>query len=87
MKDPNEFLLPSHDLVLIALRKNESGDYIPFTLLDNLPPHLSYGSIFGTPVSRSLGAHISGLAHVVKSPIASRTEWFSSSDCFPFNLR
>ena len=36
MKDPDEVLLPSRDLLLVALREDESENRIPFTLLHDL---------------------------------------------------
>jgi hypothetical protein len=89
VKDPDKILLPGSNLILIALHEDESGECIPFTPLFNLPLHLGHGPAIWTLVSRfiSLRVYVAGLAHVVNSPIASRTAWVSSSNCLPFNLR
>ena len=58
MKDPNKVLLPSCNLVLIALRVNESGGCIPFTLLDNLPLNLGHCSAI-----ESIGKRITRRTH------------------------
>ena len=44
VKDPVKILLPSANLVLIALCKDQSGDSTPFTLLDDLLPDFIHGS-------------------------------------------
>ena len=44
VKDPDEILPPSRNLVFIALRMDESGGCVPFPLLDNLPLDLGQGS-------------------------------------------
>jgi hypothetical protein len=89
MKDPDKVLLPSRNLILVALREDEPGERLPFTLLDDPLLDIGHGSAIETSVSgiRWLGVRIVGLAHVIKSPIASRTAWVSSSNCLPFNLR
>ena len=87
MKDPDEVLLPGRNLVLIAFGEDKPEEWIPFTLLGDplLDPHQS--SAIETSVSKGFGMRTNGVAHVVKSPIASRTDWLSPSDCLPFNLR
>jgi hypothetical protein len=45
LKDPDKVLPPSRNLVLIALREDESGERIPFCLLGHLPLHLRHGSV------------------------------------------
>jgi hypothetical protein len=87
VKDPDKVLLPSCDLVLIAFGKDESIDRAPFTLLNHLPLHLGQCSAIKLSVSGSLWVHMNGLAYTVSSPIASRTDWLSWSNCFPFNFR
>ena len=87
MKDSDKVLLPNSNLVPIALRKDKSGNPIPFTLFVDRPLDLGHGPAIETSVSGSLGAYVSVLAHVVRSPIASRTDWLSSSNRLPFNLR
>ena len=87
MKDPEKVLLPSGNLVLIALGEDESGDHISFTLFVDLLLDLSQGSAIEISVSRSLGVHITGLTHVVRSPIALSTDSLSPSVCLPFNFR
>ena len=85
LKDPDKILLPSRNLVLIGLREDESENRVPFGLLDNLPLDLGDGSVI--KVSKSLEVCVLGPAHPVKSPIASRTDGLSPSNCLPFNLR
>ena len=87
LKDPGKVLLPTSDLVPVTFREDESGHRIPFTLLDDLPPDPGHGAAIDTSVSGSLGMHVAGVAYVVRTPIASRTDWLSSSGCLPFNLR
>ena len=45
MKDPDEILLPSNNLVLIGFGEDESVDRAPFTLLDDLPLDLGQSSV------------------------------------------
>ena len=87
VKDPDEVLLPSRNLLFIAFRENELDDRIPFTLLDDLPLDPRQGSAIETLVSGSLAVYITRLAYTVRSPIASKTDWFSLSGRFPFNFR
>jgi hypothetical protein len=87
VKDPDKVLVPNSNLILIAFREDKTEDYIPFTSLADLPPHLGHGSETDTSVSGSLVVRTAGLAHMVRSPIASRTAWVSPSNCFPLNLR
>jgi hypothetical protein len=47
VENPDEVLFPSRDLLLIALREDESGHRIPFTLLDDLPLDPGQGSAIG----------------------------------------
>ena len=86
LKDPDQILLPSGNLVFIVLREDESEESIPFTPLDDLPLHIYQVSAIGTSVSGSPGVHIAAMAHAFRFPIASRTDWLSSSDRLPFNL-
>ena len=77
VKDPEKILLPSSDLSLITLGENESMYRVPFTMLDDLTLDLGQGS-----ASENIGKYINlcavtGLAHVVSSAIASRTDWLS----------
>jgi hypothetical protein len=55
MKNPNKVLLPSGNLVLIALRQDETEYCISFTLLRDLPLYPRQGSEIQTLVSRLLG--------------------------------
>ena len=87
VKDPDKILLPSRNLLLIALREDESGYYIPLALLDDLLLDPGQSSAIEMPVSGSLAVRIASVAHAVRSPIASRIDWLSLSDRFPFNLR
>jgi hypothetical protein len=52
VKDPDELLLPSGNLVLIALREKESGDRVAFTLLDDFPKDIRHGSAIETSNER-----------------------------------
>jgi hypothetical protein len=54
VEDPDEVLLPSRDLVLVALREDESEHCIPFTLFGDLPLDPRQGSAIEIPVNRSL---------------------------------
>jgi hypothetical protein len=47
MKDPDKVLFPCRNLFLIALREDESGHRISFTLLDDLPLDPCQGSAIG----------------------------------------
>ena len=88
LKDPDEVLLPTGNLVLVAFREDESEDRIPFTLLDDLALDPSHSPAIGESVSGlAQGACITGVTHVVRTAIASRTDWLSSSVRLPFNLR
>lgn len=58
MKDPDKVLLPSSNLVLIALREDESGGCISFTLLDDLRLYLGHSSAIETLESRLPGVRI-----------------------------
>ena len=79
VKDSNKVLLPSRNFVFVTLRMDESGNRIPFTLLDDLPLDLGHGAAIGISVSSSISLSAqAGFAHVVRSPIASRTDWLSS---------
>jgi hypothetical protein len=51
MKDPDKVLLPTHNLVLLGLRADKSGDRIPFALFDDLPLNTGQGSAIDTSVS------------------------------------
>ena len=73
LKDPGKVLLPSCDLVLIALREDESDHRIPIAMLADLPLYLCHCSVIKTWVSGSPSARIAGLAHPVRSPIPSIT--------------
>jgi hypothetical protein len=86
LKDPNEILLPTRNLVLVVLGEDESEHSTPFTPLADLLLHFYQGPVIEVSVKGSLGARIVVLAHVFRFPIASRTDCLSSSDRFPFNL-
>ena len=77
MKDPDQILLPSSNLVLIAFGEDESMDRIPFTLLDDLPLDLGESSKIENACKWIAPRGRSGLAHVVNPPIASRMDWLS----------
>ena len=61
VKDPDKVLPPSGNLVLVAFREDESGDYIPFALLDHLPLDPCHRPAIEASVSGSLCVCISGL--------------------------
>jgi hypothetical protein len=86
LKDSDKVLLPTRNLLLVVLGEDESEHSTPFTPLDQLSLHLYQGSAIEASVTRSLGVRIAVPAHVFRFPIASRTDWLSSSDRFPFNL-
>jgi hypothetical protein len=48
VKDPDKFLIPSNNLVLIALREEESEECASFAVLIDLPLHLGHGSTIGS---------------------------------------
>ena len=50
VKNPDKVLLPTRNLVLITLRMDESGERIPFTLLNYLRLDLGHGSAIEAPV-------------------------------------
>jgi hypothetical protein len=77
VEDPDEVLLPSRNFVLIGFGEDESVERIPFTLLDDLLLDLGHGSAIEPSVSRSLGVRITGMTHVFRTPIASRTDRLS----------
>ena len=87
MKDPDKVLLPSRNLLLVAPREDKSGHSIPLALSDDLLLYPGQSSAIETLVSRSLAGPIASVAHEVSSPIASRMDWLSLSDRFPFNPR
>jgi hypothetical protein len=86
MKDSDEVLLPTRNLVLIRFGEDESVEPVPFTLFHHLPLDLGHGSEIKSPVSSSLDVRITSLAHVFSIPIASRTDWLSWSNRFPCNF-
>jgi hypothetical protein len=63
LKDPSKVLLPSGDLVLIALRKDEPVDCISLTLFIELPLNSGHDCTIERLVSESLGVRIAALAH------------------------
>ena len=48
VKDPDELLLPSNNLVLVTLRKDEPEDCTPFALLIDPPLHPGHGATIGS---------------------------------------
>jgi hypothetical protein len=48
VKEPDQFLIPSDDLILITLREDEPDKYISFALLIDVSLHLNYGSTIGS---------------------------------------
>lgn len=85
VQEPNKVMPPNENIGLVALRVEESGGKIPFTLLGDVPLYLSHSSEIKISVSGSLNVHT--LAHVVSCPIAPSTDQLSSSNFFPFNPR
>ena len=76
-KDPSKVLLPTGNLVLVTLCEDESGNHMPFAMPDDLPMDPCHHSAIETPVSGSSDVCTVGLAHLVRSPIASKTGWLS----------
>ena len=52
-KNHNKVLLPTRNLVFIPLGVDESGEWIPFTLLDDLPLDLGHRTAIETSVNGS----------------------------------
>ena len=71
MKDPDQILLPSSNLVLISAGKDKSGDRIPFTPFDDFPLDLSHGPAIEASVSGPLGVYLRSGS---RSQISDRTE-------------
>jgi hypothetical protein len=57
VEDPDKVLVPTHNLVLIALRKDKPEDHIPVASFINIPLHLDHGSVIDTPVGCSVTHH------------------------------
>ena len=74
LKDPDKVQLPSCDLILIALRVEESRHRSSFTLLDDLLLDHGHGSEVETSVSETFCSHAVDLTHVVNSSVASSTD-------------
>ena len=87
VKDPIEVQLPGSDRLFVVLCVKESRDRISFTLLDDLPLNLADSPVIERSVGRPLDVCMVVAAHVVNRSIAPRTDWLSSSSCFPFNPR
>ena len=77
MNEPVKLLPPSGNLVLLALRIEDSGR---FTLLDHRHLDLSHSSVIEPSVAESLGLGIADMAHVFSWWIALRTRFLGSSD-------
>ena len=87
LEDPGKVLLPSGNFALIVHRVDGPGTRAPFTPLGDRPLDLGHGPATGASISESLGARITCLAHLFSSPIALRTDWLSSANRLPSNLR
>lgn len=87
MEDPDQVLPPNGILFLIALREDEPGECISFTLLEDEPLDLDHGSGIMTLVSESPGVRIAGPTHVFRSSIASKVDMLSPPNGSPFNLQ
>jgi hypothetical protein len=87
VEDPDKILFPTHNLLLVPLRKHESDYCAPFTLLDDLPLDSRHGSAIQPLVSGSLTMFMIDMAHAFSSSIASRIDRLSPSNRLPFNLR
>ena len=59
MKDPDKVIPPSSNLVLIALRVEDSGSHVPLAQLDDLPLDLCDHSASGTLISGLRGVSVS----------------------------
>ena len=53
VEDPDKVVPPNGDIFLIALRVEQPGCHIPFTLLDDLPLDLANSPAVETSVSKS----------------------------------
>ena len=84
VENPVEVQSPCGDRLLIILRVKNSRDRTSFTPFDDAPLDLCHSSADKSLVNESLGVYISGSAHVVSCPIASNTDWLSSSVRLPF---
>src|ERR1700733_4614733 len=87
VKDPDQVLFPSYNLLPITFREDGSDHCVPFTLLYDLPPDPRQSSVIESSVNISLAASITASAHKVRSPIPSRMDWLSPSNRLPFSLR
>ena len=74
MEDPVEVQPPGGNCFFVVLCVEMSGDYVPFTLLDDAPLNLCHSPAIGSSVSGSPGMSTIGLTHVVKCSIASNTD-------------
>ena len=45
MEYPDRALIPSHNLILITLHKEEPGQYVSFGLFVHIPLHPDHGSM------------------------------------------
>jgi hypothetical protein len=61
VKDPDKILLPSRNLVFIALREDEPDYCTPFTMLRDLPLDPRQGSAIQTLVNGLLGVRSASL--------------------------
>jgi len=64
MKDPVELYPPSGNHVFVVPCVDDSGEQIPFTLLDNVSLDLRYGPAIESVVSKSCMHPYSGFTHV-----------------------
>jgi hypothetical protein len=58
VKNPEKVLLPSRNLILIALGEDESMESIPFALLDDLSLDSGHRSVIEVSVSGILGVGV-----------------------------
>jgi hypothetical protein len=74
MEDPVEVQPPGGECFFIVLRVGESGESVPFPLLDDPFPDLRYSPAIESMVSESCMMCITGQTHVVNCSIASKTD-------------
>ena len=79
VEDPDEVLLPTHNLLFVTFCEDESGHSVPFPLLDNLPPDPP-PRLYDCGIPKFI-ERTTDETHEVRPPIAS--SWLSPSDRFP----
>jgi hypothetical protein len=86
-KDPGEVRPPGSDCFLVVLCVDKPRDYIPFSLLDDLPLDLRHSPAINSIVNEVFKLYIAAVTHAVSWLIASHTELLRSLNRFLFNPR